>query len=818
MKKILISAIALLAGSAAHAQTFYVYNPEYYHNATYTRAIDLSNDGFDLIGLSNDGAGLRSFHSQVAQQGGVLIHQAQCCSYPTAISGNGANFFGYENTNVFTLPFGWTVGPRAFRANVSGNGITPVPMFPWADFSDAGGISDNADIVVGRQFTQSSELAYRFSYSTYQLEDLGTLPAQFGAAAMDVSGDASTVVGRSGSLAFKWRQSEGMMSLGSLPGQVSAVATCVSQNGLAIAGTSNNGVDRGFYWSPIAGMQQLPMLAGGVELRPMTMAGAGQIIGGRSIDAAGNPTAFIWTPTLGTMTLAAHLVGRGLSGQLQNVVFTDVTGISLDGRYMCGLGIRNGVEIGWGASNLQCGTLGGTNGTQLVCAGGNINIIANGITGGPAGGISSFQWYKNNVLIVEGFQPGGSHISLFNPFMLYLSGATALDTGDYYCIASSAGACPHQGPTTNLQIQPVPSVTLQPVHTMACSGDTATFTAAGGGVNAGTLSYQWFRLNGAIVDGPSGLGSTYAGGTTPQFQIINCSPMDFAWYRCRISNSCGEVLTEYAPLTVHGPVTVWSNPAPVYTCNSGNAVFSFNVTGASSIHWEWFNGTVWNTINNGFMVDLNTGVAWIAATADTTDLQLSGIEFGPFTSIPVRCVVSNPCYSVFPIETTLNRDYPVTLGIVNDQYFCHYTPANFSASVLSGNSFQYQWQMQNPIFFTWTDLPNGYYVDSFTGITANISGATSLNMSFDIIEPQTSPNYLYFRCAVLGPCGWQYPIPGTMILCRGDFNCDGSADFFDYLDFVDAYSASFPNSDFNGDGNIDFFDYLDFVDAFSAGC
>ncbi len=54
--------------------------------------------------------------------------------------------------------------------------------------------------------------------------------------------------------------------------------------------------------------------------------------------------------------------------------------------------------------------------------------------------------------------------------------------------------------------------------------------------------------------------------------------------------------------------------------------------------------------------------------------------------------------------------------------------------------------------------------------------------------------------------------------CRADFNGDGEVDFFDYLDFVDAFSAGLDAADFNHDEVIDFFDYLDFVDAFSAGC
>ncbi|MBU6413909.1 MAG: hypothetical protein KGS45_10565 [Planctomycetes bacterium] len=54
--------------------------------------------------------------------------------------------------------------------------------------------------------------------------------------------------------------------------------------------------------------------------------------------------------------------------------------------------------------------------------------------------------------------------------------------------------------------------------------------------------------------------------------------------------------------------------------------------------------------------------------------------------------------------------------------------------------------------------------------------------------------------------------------CAADFNGDTGIDFFDYLDFVGAFSSGNPAADFNGDTGIDFFDYLDFVAAFSTGC
>lgn len=55
-------------------------------------------------------------------------------------------------------------------------------------------------------------------------------------------------------------------------------------------------------------------------------------------------------------------------------------------------------------------------------------------------------------------------------------------------------------------------------------------------------------------------------------------------------------------------------------------------------------------------------------------------------------------------------------------------------------------------------------------------------------------------------------------LCRVDFNNDGTADLFDYLDFVAAFAANSSTADFNSDSVVDLFDYLDFVADFAAGC
>jgi hypothetical protein len=76
----------------------------------------------------------------------------------------------------------------------------------------------------------------------------------------------------------------------------------------------------------------------------------------------------------------------------------------------------------------------------------------------------------------------------------------------------------------------------------------------------------------------------------------------------------------------------------------------------------------------------------------------------------------------------------------------------------------------------------------------------------------------YYFCVVTNSCGSVNSNAATLSICGADFNCDAAVDFFDYLDFVNAFSESLTSADFNADGTIDFFDYLDFVDAFSNGC
>lgn len=76
-----------------------------------------------------------------------------------------------------------------------------------------------------------------------------------------------------------------------------------------------------------------------------------------------------------------------------------------------------------------------------------------------------------------------------------------------------------------------------------------------------------------------------------------------------------------------------------------------------------------------------------------------------------------------------------------------------------------------------------------------------------------------YTCIVTNDCGSRESTPAVItVRCPADFNSDAVVDFFDYLDFVAAFSSGGAGANFNEDGIIDFFDYLDFVAAFSTNC
>ncbi|MBS0195929.1 MAG: immunoglobulin domain-containing protein [Planctomycetes bacterium] len=94
----------------------------------------------------------------------------------------------------------------------------------------------------------------------------------------------------------------------------------------------------------------------------------------------------------------------------------------------------------------------------------------------------------------------------------------------------------------------VPTVESQPLTSSARRGGVATFETVISG--SPPLTFQWLQNGVAIADGPRPGGSVAEGATTPWLTLYGVDDTDVGEYSCRVENSCGEVVSEVAMLTV----------------------------------------------------------------------------------------------------------------------------------------------------------------------------------------------------------------------------------------------------------------------------
>jgi len=106
-------------------------------------------------------------------------------------------------------------------------------------------------------------------------------------------------------------------------------------------------------------------------------------------------------------------------------------------------------------------------------------------------------------------------------------------------------------------------------------------------------------------------------------------------------------------------------------------------------------------------------------------------------------------------------------------------------------------------------------VDGPTPNGSIISGAASATLTISNVHPLDAGTY---DALVANACGSVTGDPAALVVCTGDWNCDGVVDFNDFLAFLNDFNAQNPRADLNGDGAIDFNDFLAFLNHFNTPC
>lgn len=308
------------------------------------------------------------------------------------------------------------------------------------------------------------------------------------------------------------------------------------------------------------------------------------------------------------------------------------------------------------------------------------------------------------------------------------------------------------------------------------SSQTITWNVAGttgAGINCANVKIEWSATNGSAWT--TLLASTPNDGS----EVITVPPTTTATGRVRVSgvgNIFFDINNAFITVTTpvpSAPTNVTASPDP--TCAGTTITLSGTVGAGETIDW-YANACSGLPFASGLSVNrvANTTTTYFAKA------RHPGTGTQSATCTPVlSTVIPQP---VVPGSAGSDRNN-----------FCTNDGADIVLSVSGGSGTTARW---------------------FTGSCGGASIGTGTSLSI----PSPTETTTYFvrwenECA-LTTCR---SVTVTVLQQAADYNQDGLVDFFDYLDFVDAYSSSDPSSDFNGDTSIDFFDYLDFVDAYSLG-
>jgi hypothetical protein len=237
-------------------------------------------------------------------------------------------------------------------------------------------------------------------------------------------------------------------------------------------------------------------------------------------------------------------------------------------------------------------------------------------------------------------------------------------------------------------------LTSQPVAVTACVGTKASFSVS----TSIPVAYQWQK---------SGVNIAGANGKT--FNINSVTEADSGYYRCIMSNSNGNMVSDSAKLTVRTAPDITTHPNPTSSaCIGSSTDFTVTASGSSPLTYQWYNlnGSVSGGSNPTYTI--NPVVSTSAST--------------------YYCTVTNNCGTATSNGATLTINTPVSVN-----------PITSLNSICVGNtvSLSTLGSGTTPITYQW--YKNG----------AAISGAT--NFTYQITNAQTSDAGSYY-CKATNVC------------------------------------------------------------------
>ena len=314
----------------------------------------------------------------------------------------------------------------------------------------------------------------------------------------------------------------------------------------------------------------------------------------------------------------------------------------------------------------------------------------------------NYQWFKNSQLI------NGATTSTYT-----IASAIASDEADYTVVIS--GGCPPNvtSKVAKLKIELSPSITIDPVGSTVCPGDSYTFNVtAGGGV-----TYQW-RKNGVNINGA----------TLSSYTINPVTNNDAGDYDVTVSLPCSSIVSKVGKLIVNNATVVSTQPQDVTVC-AGNQVSLGVIATGTNIKYQWKKNGVNIPGSNGSTLILTSASA---SDAGEYEVIISG-DCKPDVTSRKTIVVVN----LAPSITTQPTDQNVCIG----------SQATFSTNG-NGTGVSYQWRK------------NGIIIPGATNSTYTTSNTTDQddNSIYDVVlsgtckpDVTSNPTKLTLKRSILDP-------------------------------------------------------------------
>ncbi len=451
-------------------------------NMPNSRGTAISDDGEALTGFAWGAAGTRAFIWTPAdgmQSLGVLPGSNH--SYGYDVSGDGTTVVGAcDGSGGFRTAFVWTSQGGMFAL---------VPPSQFAPQSSARAVSRDGAVVVGNISTATGTRAFVWT-PTAGIIDLGLPMGATEATATAVSDDGATVAGwalfpesQVPQRAFRWRHTTGFEDIGCLAGMTEPRVNAISADGGLLVGQCQlNGGTRGFAWT----------LLGGLESLDVYLEARGLLLNGRVIESAWDMTAS--GDALAVQSNYAALVS-GLPPSCSPPSITRQPGDTWIGP-------------------LQM--------MSLACESSSIE--------------ASFQWSHNDIPLSDDGRISGSHSST-----LSVASFGPADQGTYQC--SVTNTCET---TVSDQVQASCRVRMLVVPPAALVRAGSTHRLRIEHSNAGPATFRWKR------DGVSLFNSgAYSGVATAELTIQTTDPGQSGAYTLSATNACGASTSAAVQIVVY---------------------------------------------------------------------------------------------------------------------------------------------------------------------------------------------------------------------------------------------------------------------------